>query len=331
MQTRALGTQGLIVPAIGLGTMGMAGVAGMGEMYGPVDEAEAIATIQRALDIGVSFLDTAEVYGPYLNEELVGRAIAGRREQAIIATKFGFRISADGRIEGADSRPEHVREAIDGCLQRLGTDCIDLWYQHRLDRNVPIEETVGAMADCVRAGKARYLGLSEVGVETLRRAHAVHPISALQSEYSFWERNVEGAVLDTCRELGIGFVPYSPLGRGFLSGQVAGTDALPAGDYRRMDPRYGTEHHARNLAIVAGLERVGRRHQATSAQIALAWLLDQGDDIVPIPGTKRRAYLEQNAAAAEIRLTPADRAELATLPVASGARYTERAMAMIDR
>jgi aryl-alcohol dehydrogenase-like predicted oxidoreductase len=331
MQQRSLGTQGLTVSAIGLGTMGMAGVAGMAEMYGPVDAAEAIATIHRALDIGVSFLDTAEVYGPYRNEELVGRALKGRRDRAVIATKFGFKIAPDGRIDGMDSRPEHARAALDGCLQRLGVDHIDLWYQHRLDRNVPIEETVAAMVEGIRAGKVRYLGLSEVGAATLRRAHAVHPISALQSEYSIWERNIEGPVLDTCRELGIGIVPYSPLGRGFLSGTIERADALPHGDYRRLDPRFSADNYDRNRAIVASLEAVARRHRATSAQVALAWLLHQGPDIVPIPGTKRRRYLEQNAAAADLMLSQQDLADLAAIPATTGARYTERGMLSIDR
>jgi aryl-alcohol dehydrogenase-like predicted oxidoreductase len=337
MHMRKLGTQGLEVSAIGLGTMGMAGVAGMTEMYGPVDEAEAIATIHRALDIGVNFLDTAQVYGPFSNEALVGRALAGRRERAIVATKFGFNISPDGRIDGADSRPENVRRALDGCLARLGTDYIDLWYQHRLDRNVPIEETVGAMAEQVKAGKVRYLGLSEVGVATLRRAHKVHPISALQSEYSVWERNLEErgstgrSVIEGCRELGIGIVPYSPLGRGFLAGTVARADALPSGDYRRNDPRYQGDNYDRNQAVVAALTAVAGRHAASTAQVALAWLLHQGPDIVPIPGTKRRSWLEANAAATDLALTRDDLAQLAALGTASGPRYTERGLASVDR
>lgn len=331
MQKRRLGRQGLEVSAIGLGTMGMAGVAGMKDMYGPVDEPEAIATIHRALDLGIDFFDTAEVYGPYRNEELLGRALAGRRERAIIATKFGFRISAEERVEGVDGRPENVRRALDGCLKRLGTDYIDLWYQHRLDRSVPIEDTVGAMAEQVRAGKVRFLGLSEVGVATLERAHRVHPISALQSEYSVWERNIEGEVLRACRRLGIGIVPYSPLGRGFLSGEVKPVDTLPKGDYRKLDPRFQDGNYAPNLGIVRALEAVAARQRATAAQIALAWLLHQGDDIVPIPGTKRRRWLEDNAGAAAIRLSDADLAEINAIAPPAGARYTERAMAMIDR
>jgi aryl-alcohol dehydrogenase-like predicted oxidoreductase len=337
MQQRKLGRQGLTVPAIGLGTMGMAGVAGMPEMYGPVDDAEGIATIHRALEIGVNFFDTAQVYGPYRNEELLGRALAGRRDRAIIATKFGFRISAEGRIDGQDGRPENVRSALDGCLARLGTDHVDLWYQHRLDRSVPIEETVGAMAEQVRAGKVRYLGLSEVGSATLRRAHAVHPISALQSEYSIWERNLEDkaadgqSVLDTCRELGIGIVPYSPLGRGFLAGALPPPESLPARDYRRMDQRWQGANYAHNLGIVEALRAVATRHAATAAQVALAWLLHQGPDIVPIPGTKRRKYLEENAAAADLQLDAADLAQLGAVARTAGARYGEKSLATIDR
>lgn len=330
MHLRKLGTQGLEVPAIGLGTMGMSGLAGMQAMYGATDADEAIATIHRALEIGVNFFDTAEIYGPYTNEQLLGRALAGRRGQAIIATKFGFRIE-NGRMAGIDGRPENVRRALDGCLARLGVDYIDLWYQHRLDRDVPIEDTVGAMAEQVRAGKVRFLGLSEVGVATLRRAHAVHPVSALQSEYSLWERNVEGDVLGICRTLGIGIVPYSPLGRGFLGGRVPDADTLAEGDYRRLDPRFQGENYRRNLAILREVERVAARHAASTAQISLAWLLHQGDDIVPIPGTKRRSYLEANAAAADIRLTAEDLAALGALQPPAGARYTERAMQSIDR
>jgi aryl-alcohol dehydrogenase-like predicted oxidoreductase len=306
-------------------------------MYGVADETEGIATIRRALDLGVTFIDTAEVYGPYRNEEIVGRAIRGRREQVVVATKFGFRITNEGRIDGVDSRPEHVRDVLDACLARLGTDYVDLWYQHRLDRTVPIEETVGAMAEQVRAGKVRYLGLCEVGVATLRRAHAVHPIAALQSEYSIWERNLEApdasgaSVIGTCRELGIGIVPYSPLGRGFLTGQLPHPDTLPAGDYRRLDPRFDADNYPRNLAILHAVEAVAQRHGATPAQIALAWLLHRGDDVVPIPGTKRRRYLEENVRAADIALDAADLERLDHVGATSGARYTERSMATIDR
>ena len=331
MPTRRLGTQGLEVSALGLGTMGITGVAGMPDMYGKADEAEGIATIQRALELGVTFFDTAQVYGPFTNEEVLGRALHGRRDRAIIATKFGFNISDEGRIAGVDSSPANVRRALDGCLARLGVDHIDLWYQHRLDRAVPIEETVGVMAEQVRAGKVRYLGLSEVGAATLRRAHAVHPISALQSEYSVWERNIEGEVIDTCRELGIGIVPYSPLGRGFLTGTVPSADALPERDYRKNDPRYQAGNYDRNTAIVDALREIASRLSATPAQIALAWLLHRGTDIVPIPGTKRRSYLESNVAAATIALTAADMAKLNGLGSTAGARYTERSLATIDR
>ncbi|HNS26787.1 MAG TPA: aldo/keto reductase [Steroidobacteraceae bacterium] len=331
MRLRKLGTQGLEVSAIGLGAMGMAGVAGMADMYGAVDEAEAIATLQRAIDIGVNFIDTAEVYGPYTNESLVGRALSGRRDRAIIATKFGFRLDGGNRL-GVDGSPANVRRAIDGSLERLGVDHIDLWYQHRRDRDVPIEDTVGAMAEQVRAGKVRYLGLSEVGAETLRRAHAVHPISALQSEYSLWERNIEDEVIGVCRALGIGIVPYSPLGRGFLAGKLPDPATLPSGDYRRrFDPRFEPDNYARNLAIVREVERIATGHGATAAQVALAWLLHQGDDIVPIPGTKRRKYLEENAAAADLALEAADLAALKALQPAAGPRYTETAMASIER
>ncbi len=330
MHARKLGTQGLEVSAVGLGTMGMAGVAGMGDMYGPVDEAEAIATIHRALDIGVNFFDTAEVYGPYTNERLLGRGLKGRRDRAIVATKFGFRIEGD-KMVGVDGRPGNVRRAIDGSLERLGVDYIDLWYQHRLDRSVPIEDTVGAMAEQVRAGKVRYLGLSEVSATTLERAHAVHPLSVLQSEYSLWERGIEGEVIGTCRALGIGIVPYSPLGRGFLTGLVPKPETLGPTDYRRLDPRFAGDNYDRNTAIVAEVARVAARRGATPAQVALAWLLHQGPDIVPIPGTKRRKYLEANAAAADLVLTAADLAALAALQPTAGQRYTERGMAAIDR
>ena len=339
MEHRNLGSQGLRVSALGLGTMGMTGVAGMPDMYGVPDEAEGIATIQRALDLGIDFFDTAEVYGPWTNEALLARALAGRRGQVIIATKFGFALSADGRMTGIDGRPQNVRRALDGCLQRLGTDYIDLWYQHRLDRSVPIEETVGAMAEQVRAGKVRFLGLSEMGAATIRRAHAVHPISAVQSEYSLWERNIEEpapdgspGVLDTCRELGIGTVPYSPLGRGFLTGALPAPDELPESDYRRRhDPRFAAGHYQRNLARLEAVRRVAARHGATGAQVALAWLLHRGPDVVPIPGTKRVSYLEDNAGAAGLQLTAPDLAELDALGKADGPRYTERAMAAIDR
>ena len=335
---RKLGSQGLEVSAIGLGTMGMTGMAGMPRLYGVTDDAESVATLRRALDLGVDFFDTAEVYGPLINETLLGKGLAGRRHEAVIASKFGMAFDAEGRISGVDGHPDNVRRAIDGTLQRLGTDYLDLWYQHRRDRGVPIEDTVGAMAEQVKAGKVRYLGLSEVGVETLRRAHAVHPISALQSEYSLWERNLEerGAdgspsMLDTCRELGIGVVAYSPLGRGFFGGALPDPAQLPEGDYRRLDPRLQGEHYARNRALLLAVEAMAARHAASPAQVALAWLLQRGADIVPIPGTKRRRYLEQNVAAFGLALSAADLAELDALGKASGERYGARSMAMIER
>ncbi len=330
MHSRKLGTQGLEVSAIGLGTMGMAGVAGMGDMYGPTDDAESIATIHRALDLGVNFFDTAEIYGPFTNEQILGRGLAGRRDRAIVATKFGFRIE-DGKMAGVDGRPENVRRAIDGSLERRGVDHIDLWYQHRRDRSVPIEDTVGAMAEQARAGKVRFLGLSEVGPETLAQAHAVHPITALQSEYSLWERGIEDKVLATCRALGIGIVPYSPLGRGFLTGQVPKPETLGPNDYRRLDPRFTGDNYDRNRAIVRTVERIAAQYGATPAQVALAWLLHQGTDIVPIPGTKRRTWLEANAAAADLALTATDLATLAALQPTAGDRYTARGMAAIER
>lgn len=318
--------------------MGMSGVAGMPLMYGAHDDTEGIATIHRALDLGIDFFDTAEVYGPYTNEALLGRALAGRREQAIIATKFGFAITPEQRIGGVDGRPENVRRALDGCLRRLGVDHIDLWYQHRRDRSVPIEETVGVMAEQVRAGKVRFLGLSEMSGATLRKAHAVHPISVLQSEWSLWERNLERrgedgspSVLETCRELGIGIVPYSPLGRGFLGGAVPDPATLPESDYRKHDPRFQGEHYRHNLRILDTVRRIATAHSAEPAQVALAWLLARGPDVVPIPGTKRRRYLEINAGAIDLRLAPDDLAALEIGDEVRGPRYTERALAMIER
>lgn len=334
MQRRKLGTQGLEVSAIGLGCMGMAGVAGMKAMYGAVDLDEAVATLHHAIDLGIDFFDTAEVYGPYANEELVGRALRGKRDRVTIATKFGFRI-VDGRPQGTDSTPANVRKVCDDSLRRLGIEVIDLFYQHRVDPDVPVEETVGAMAELVQAGKVRFLGLSEAAPETIRRAHMVHPISALQSEYSLWERTVEPDILPTCRELGIGFVPYSPLGRGFLTGQVKRAEDYAEGDYRRNDPRYQGENFDANMRAVAVVTAVAERHGAVPAQVALAWLLHQGDDIVPIPGTKRRTRLAENAGAAELRLTAGDLAQLeAAAPVGgtAGARYGNPAMmAMVRR
>jgi aryl-alcohol dehydrogenase-like predicted oxidoreductase len=334
MHMRKLGTQGLEVSAIGLGCMGMAGVSGMRAMYGAVDPDEAVATIHRAIEIGVNFFDTAEIYGPYANEELLGRAIAGRREGLIIATKFGFRI-VDGRAQGTDSSPENVRRVCDESLRRLGIEVIDLYYQHRVDPEVPIEETVGAMAELVQAGKVRYLGLSEAAPDTIRRAHAVHPISALQSEYSLWERTVEPDILPVCRELGIGFVPYSPLGRGFLTGQVKRAEDYEEGDYRRNDPRYQGANFDANMRAVDVVKAVAARHGATPGQVALAWLLHQGNDVVPIPGTKRRDRLEENAAAADLQLSVDDLRELdsaAPVGATAGPRYGNPAMmAMVRR
>jgi aryl-alcohol dehydrogenase-like predicted oxidoreductase len=325
MQTRKLGTQGLEVSALGLGCMGMSWG------YGAIDENEALATLQAALDAGVTLFDTAEVYGPYTNERLVGRALKGRRESVVIATKFGFCIGASG----LDSRPEHVKEVADASLARLGVDYIDLFYQHRVDPAVPIEDTVGAMADLVRAGKVRYLGLSEASTKTIRRAHAVHPISALQSEYSVWERNIEDGVLPTCRELGIGLVAYSPIGRGFLSGvNRRPEDFKTEGDVRQTHPRFQPENFDHNLKLVETLETIAQRKGNTPAQIAIAWLLHQGKDIVPIPGTRRRRYLAENVAAADVRLTTADLAFIAEhLPkdAVQGTRYAEATLRMIDR
>lgn len=322
---RSLG-QGLTVSALGLGCMPMAGVGR--NMYGEADPAEAIATIRRAIELGVTFFDTAEIYGPYLNEELVGRAVEGRRDGLAIATKFGFRIE-NGAFAGVDSSPANVRRACEGSLRRLGIETIDLFYQHRVDPNVPIEETVGAMAELVREGKVRFLGLSEAGPETIRRAHAVHPIAALQSEYSLWERDVEEEILPLCRELGIGFVPYSPLGRGFLTGQIKRREDLPEGDYRLRDPRYDPGNFEKNLEIVAVVEEVGKAHGASGAQVALAWLLAQGEDVVPIPGSKRRATLEDSMAAADLALTPEELAKLDAARTVAGPRYQEPMMRMV--
>ena len=331
MQSRPLGPQGLAVSALGLGCMGMAGTAGAAAMYGAVDLPEALATIDRALDHGMSFFDTAEIYGPFINEELLGRALKGRREQAVIATKFGFRI-VDGKVAGLDSRPENVRAVCEASLKRLGTDHIDLFYQHRVDPAVPIEDTVGAMAALVTAGKVRFLGLSEAGPATLARAHAVHPISALQSEWSLWERGVEAEIWPLCQSLDIGFVPFSPLGRGFLTGTQPRAEDLPASDYRSKDPRYQGPNYDANMAAVAVVKDVATRHGATPAQVALAWLLAKGPNIVPIPGSKRRVTLDDNAGAVALVLTAADMAALdAALPpgTTAGDRYgSKAAMAM---
>lgn len=324
MDTRNLG-DGLAVSELGLGCMGMS------FLYGRATDEDAIAVIHRSLDLGMTFLDTAEVYGPYANEELVGKALKGRREQAVVATKFGFKIE-NGAMAGVDGTPENVRRACDASLQRLGIDTIDLFYQHRRDRAVPIEETVGAMANLVKEGKVKHLGLSEVGPETLRRAQAVHPIAALQSEYSLWERGIEAEILPTLRELGIGLVPYSPLGRGFLTGEIKSYADIPEDDYRRNDPRYQGENFAKNMALVDVVKDIAHSKDAVPSQIALAWLLAQGKDIAPIPGTKRLKYLEENAAAAAVSLTVGDLARLDALATqTSGPRYGERGMGMVER
>jgi len=325
METRKLGSGGLEVAALGLGCMGMS------EFYGAADEDEALATLDRALELGVTLLDTADMYGPFTNERLVGRAIAGRRERVALATKFGNVRGVDGERLGVRGDRAYVHAACDASLERLGVDHIDLYYQHRVDFEVPIEETVGAMAELVEAGKVRHLGLSEAGPETIRRAHAVHPIAALQTEYSLWTRDVEDTVLPTVRELGIGFVAYSPLGRGFLTGRFASPADIPEGDFRAHNPRFQGENFERNKAIVRRVGELAERKGATPGQLALAWVLAQGDDIVPIPGTKRRAYLEENVAAAEVEVTADELAALdaaAPAGAAAGDRYPD--MSPID-
>jgi aryl-alcohol dehydrogenase-like predicted oxidoreductase len=333
LPTRTLGTQGLTVSSLGLGIMGMSHAYGTAEDR---DERESIATIHRAIELGCTFLDTAEVYGPYTNEELLARALKalpGGRGRVVIATKFGFRIESGGSA-GLDSRPEHIREAVEGSLRRLQTDYIDLLYQHRVDPAVPIEDVVGTMAGLVREGKVRFLGLSEAGERTIRRAHAVHPISALQSEYSLWERNLEPEIIPLLRELGIGLVPFAPLGRGFLTGAVKRAEEYPEGDWRRGDPRYQGENFDANMRAAASVREVAERKGVTSGQIALAWLLHKGSDIVPIPGTRRRSYLEENVGAADVTLTSQEMAALdaALAPEkVSGPRYGEKQMAQVDR
>jgi aryl-alcohol dehydrogenase-like predicted oxidoreductase len=326
MQQRTLGSHGLTVSAIGLGCMGMS------DFYGAADEARSIATIHRALDLGIDFLDTADMYGPFTNERLVGRAIRDRRDAVVLATKFGNVRSEDGAFLGISGRPEYVRSACDASLQRLGVDVIDLYYQHRVDDKTPIEETVGAMAELVTAGKVRHLGLSEAAPETIRRANAVHPIAAVQTEYSLWTRDPEDGVLDTCRALGIGFVAYSPLGRGFLTGRFRSIDDLAADDWRRNNPRFQGENFQKNLDLVARVEAVARRKRCTPAQLAIAWLLAQGNDIVPIPGSTRSERVEENAGAVSIRLSPDDLAALDAVGVnVAGERYPEGGMRTVNR
>ena len=327
LPSRKLGSQGLAVSAIGLGCMGMS------QSYGPADETESIATLHRAIELGCTFLDTAEVYGPFTNEELLGRALSGRRQQVMLATKFGFRIE-DGKMAGTDSRPAHIREAVEGSLRRLRTDYIDLLYQHRVDRSVPMEDVAGTVADLVREGKVRYFGLSEVGTANIRRAHAVHPVSAVQSEYSLWERNLEREILPLLRELGIGLVPFSPLGRGFLTGEVRRAEEYPQDDFRHNDPRFQGNNYDANVRAAQTVREIARDLAVKPGQVALAWLLARGEDIVPIPGTKHRRYLEENIAAAGLTLD-AERMEQLDAALepgrTAGPRYNEKMMALVDR
>ena len=328
MRHRTVGPGRLEVSAIGLGCMGMS------YAYGKADEAESVATIHRALDAGVTFLDTADMYGPFKNEELVGRALRGRRDQVVLATKFGNAFSPEGRFLRIDGRPEYVREACDASLKRLGVEWIDLYYQHRVDRTVPIEDTVGAMAELVKAGKVRHLGLSEAAPATIRRAHAVHPIAALQTEYSLWSRDPEDEILPTVRELGIGFVPYSPLGRGFLAGRFKRLEDLAPDDWRRGSPRFQGENFARNLALADHVQALAREKGCTPSQLALAWLLAQGEDIVPIPGTSSIERLEENACSVDVRLSAADLAAIEAIApkgAVSGQRYAPGMMEMVNR
>src|SRR5256714_990710 len=329
MKTRSLGRSGLTVSALGLGCMSMS------EFYGPGDDAESIATIHRAIELGVTFFDTADVYGPFKNEELVGRATKGKREKLIIATKFGIvRDPADPKARGVNGRPDYIRRSCEGSLRRLGTDYIDLYYQHRVDPNTPIEDTVGGLAEFVKEGKIRHIGLSEASVKTIRRAAKVHTITALQTEYSLWSRDPEDEILATCRELGIGFVAYSPLGRGFLTGQIKRFEDFAPDDFRRGVDRFQGENFQKNLDLVARVEAIAKEKGCTPSQLALAWLLAQGQDIIPIPGTKRRKYLEENAGALNIKLSQRDLKridEVAPHGAAAGSRYPEAMMALVGR
>ncbi len=324
---RKLGSLGLEVSTLGLGCMGMS------QSYGVADEQESIATIHRAIDLGITFFDTAEVYGPFHNEELLGRALKGKRNGLVIASKFGWNIE-DGKVNGITSRPDRIRAAVDGSLARLAIDTIDLLYQHRVDPEVPIEDVIGVMSELVQSGKVRFIGLSEAGETTIRRAHAVHPITALQSEYSLWERNLEAEIIPLLRELGIGLVPFSPLGRGFLAANARQAEDYPEGDYRRGDPRFQGENFSRNVAAAAIVKQIATSLGATPAQVSIAWLLQKGDDIVPIPGTKRRSYLEENVGATELKLSAHDVHQLnisLTADAISGPRYNEKAMRWVDR
>ena len=328
MQQRTLGTQGLVVSALGLGCMGMS------DFYAGRDEAESMATLERALELGITFFDTADVYGPHTNEELLGRFLSGRRDRVVLATKFGNVRDAGGAWRGVNGRPEYVRQACDASLKRLDVDYIDLYYQHRVDATVPIEDTIGAMADLVREGKVRYLGMSEAAPATIRRAHAVHPISALQTEYSLWTRDPEDEILPAIRELGISLVPYSPLGRGFLTGRFASARDLPEDDARRGHPRFQGENFTKNLELVNRINDIARAKGCSAGQLALAWVMAQGDDIVPIPGTKRRTYLEENVGAARVDLSADDLRridEAAPRGVTAGDRYPAQAMASLNR
>ena len=327
MEQCRLGKQGLMVSAVGLGCMGMS------EFYGKADEKKSIATIHQALELGINLIDTADMYGPFTNEELVGKAVRDRKDKVVIATKFGIVRSNDPAYRGVNGRPEYVKSSCDGSLRRLGVDCIDLYYQHRVDPSVPIEETVGAMAELVQAGKVRFLGLSEAGVQTIRRAHQIHPVSVLQTEYSLWSRDPESEILPTLRELGIGFVAYSPLGRGFLTGKIRRFEDFEPDDYRRYSPRFHGENFAKNLDLVERVGQIAARKKATAGQLALAWVLAQGKDIVPIPGTTSRDHLEENIAAMDIKLTKSDLSDINTaMPpgAASGMRYPEAMMHLIN-